>query len=171
MTHRSSPRRLAELALFVACALLLFLVEAALPPLAPIPGIKPGLANIITLVVLYRWSRRDALLVLVVRIVLGALFAGPPLMLLFSLSGGLLAYGLYAFAQPFTPLKRLPFLAMAGACLHNLGQLVVCALVLQTPDVFWYLPPLLVSGLITGCFTGLVAQLLLSHLKKIEKRS
>ena len=143
-TPHSHAARLTQLALLTAVALILFLVEAQIPPLVAIPGVKLGLANIITLVTFYLYGRRDALMVLLVRIFLGSVFSGQMLMMLFSLSGGLFCY----------------------AVCHNIGQILAAILVLGTADVLWYLPALLISGLISGCFTGLVAGAVLTRLPR-----
>lgn len=166
MSPRFQTRRLTQLALLTAVALIIFMIEAQIPPLVAIPGVKLGLANIITLVTLYSFGRRDALLVLLVRIFLGSMFSGQMLTLLFSLSGGLLCYAVCALLYRHMPLRRLWLLSMIGAVCHNIGQLAAAAFVLGTVDVFWYLPVLLLSGLLSGCFTGLVAAAVLTRLDK-----
>lgn len=166
MSPRFQTRRLTQLALLTAVALIIFMIEAQIPPLVAIPGVKLGLANIITLVTLYSFGRRDALLVLLVRIFLGSVFSGQMLTLLFSLSGGLFCYAVCALLYRHMPLRRLWLLSMIGAVCHNIGQLAAAAFVLGTADVFWYLPVLLLSGLISGCFTGLVAGAVLTRLDK-----
>ncbi len=165
-TPHSHATRLTQLALLTAVALILFLVEAQIPPLVAIPGVKLGLANIITLVTFYLYGRRDALMVLLVRIFLGSVFSGQMLMLLFSLSGGLFCYAVCALLYPRIPLKKLWLLSMIGAVCHNIGQILAAILVLGTADVLWYLPALLISGLISGCFTGLVAGAVLTRLPR-----
>ena len=166
MNQRSQTQRLTQLALLTAVALIIFIIEAQIPPLTAIPGVKLGLANIITLVTLYSFGRRDALMVLLVRIFLGSVFSGQMLTLLFSLCGGLLCYTVCAVLYRRIPLQRLWLLSMIGAVCHNIGQLAAAAFVLDTMDVFWYLPLLLLSGLLTGCFTGLVAGAVLMRLSK-----
>ena len=160
-TPHSHATRLTQLALLTAVALILFLVEAQIPPLVAIPGVKLGLANIITLVTFYLYGRRDALMVLVVSI-----FSGQMLMLLFSLSGGLFCYAVCAMLYPRIPLKKLWLLSMIGAVCHNIGQILAAILVLGTADVLWYLPALLISGLISGCFTGLVTSAVIARLPR-----
>lgn len=166
MNQRSQTQRLTQLALLTAVALIIFIIEAQIPPLTAIPGVKLGLANIITLVTLYSFGRRDALMVLLVRIFLGSVFSGQMLTLLFSLCGGLLCYTVCAVLYRRIPLQRLWLLSMIGAVCHNIGQLAAAAFVLDTMDVFWYLPLLLLSGLLTGSFTGLVAGAVLMRLTK-----
>lgn len=166
MSNHSPTQRLTTLALLTTIALILFLVEAQIPPLTTIPGIKMGLANIVTLVTLYWFGTKDALLVLLVRIFLGTLFSGQMLMLLFSLAGGLLCFAVSALLYRHIPLRRLWLLSMIGAVCHNIGQLAMAAFVLGTLDVFWYFPPLLLSGLLTGFFTGWAAYALIARLHR-----
>lgn len=109
---------------------------------------------------------KDALMVLLVRIFLGSVFSGQMLMLLFSLAGGLLCYAVCALLYRHVPLKRLWLLSMIGAVCHNIGQILAAILVLGTVDVLWYLPVLVLSGLVSGCFTGLVASALLARLPR-----
>lgn len=166
----AKTKRLTELALLTAVALILFLVEAQIPSFVAIPGVKLGLANIITLVTFYLYGRRDALMVLLLRIFLGNLFGGQMLMFFFSLAGGLLCYAVCALLYKRLPLSKLCLLSMIGAISHNLGQLCAACLILGTVDVFWYFPILLLSGLITGCFTGLSASVLLTRLHNIAQK-
>ncbi len=158
-------QRLTHLALLTAVALILFVIEAQIPAPVPIPGIKLGLANIITLVALYLYGPRSALAVLLTRILLGSFFAAQMMTLFFSLAGGLLCFAVSALLYRRFSVKTCWILSMIGAIFHNIGQILVAMAVTGTPDVLWYLPPLLVSGLITGCFTGFAARFFLAHLE------
>lgn len=163
-THHTSVQRLTQLALLTALALIIFIIEAQIPPLTAIPGVKMGLANIITLVTLYRFGRRDALMVLLVRVFLGSVFAGQMMTLLYSLAGGLLCYAVTALLYTYIPQRRIWLLSMIGAVCHNIGQILVAIFVTATPEIVWYLPFLFLSGLISGCFTGLAAGYVLKRL-------
>ena len=161
-------RRLALMALLTAIALTIFVVEAQIPAPVPIPGVKLGLANIITLITMRLLGKREAGAVLLVRVLMGAMFAGSPSTLLFSAAGGALAYLLMCLlAERFGPDRLWIVSALAGIA-HNAGQLLACALVVKTPGVFAYAPVLAASGVITGVFTGLAAQYLLKALKKVK---
>ena len=139
-----------------AIALIIFVVEAQLPPLAPVPGIKMGLANIVTLVTLVWYGRREAFLVLVLRIVMGSIFAGQIMSLLYSLAGGIMCFAVMSLA--IRPLKnRLWIVSVLGAIAHNFGQIIVAVLVTSTWQIVMYLPILIFSAVLTGTFTGLVA--------------
>lgn len=116
-----ATKKLTTLSLLSAIALALYAVESALPPIVPIPGIKLGLANIITLVVLWKYSAKDAFFVLLVRILLATLFFGQVISLLYSLSGGLLCLLAMVFVQRLLHGHYLFLASMTGAVFHNLG--------------------------------------------------
>lgn len=163
-----SLRKLTTLALYATLSLAVYAIESAIPPLVPLPGIRLGLANIVTLVLLQRYTAKDAFLVLIVRILLSALLFGQALSLLYSLAGGIPAFAVMYAANRLLQ-KKLPFLTGAlGGLSHNLGQLLAAFAVTATAGVFAYLPYLAVSGILTGLFTGLCAhfakQYLLSRL-------
>lgn len=158
--------RLAQLSLLVAVALGIFIVELNIPPLTAVPGVKLGLANIVTLSVFYLYGRKDACLVFLVRVFLGALASGRMMTLPYSFAGGFLCFLICALLFPWFPLKRLWLLSMIGAVFHNVGQVFVAIWLTGTPEIIWYLPMLLISGVVSGFFTGLCAQHLLLHLKR-----
>ncbi|MDO4280384.1 MAG: Gx transporter family protein [Peptococcaceae bacterium] len=161
---QSRTQKLTRLALLTTIALIIFIVEAQIPPLTAVPGVKMGLANIITLVTLYLYGPKEALSVLLMRIFLGSIFAGQMMVMLFSLAGGLLCFAVSVVLYRFLPLSKLWLLSMIGAVCHNIGQVGMAMLVMQTPEIVWYLPMLLVSGIVSGIFTGLVASYLLRRL-------
>lgn len=162
--------RLTQLSLLTALALVISLLESALPPLTSVPGIKLGLANIVTLSVFYLYRRRDALLVLLARVILASLVAGRMISLPYSLCGGLLCFAVCALLLPLFPLKQLWLLSMIGAVFHNIGQICVAVLLTGTPALFWYLPFLLIAGLLSGFFTGHAAGQLLAHIRRLNGR-
>ena len=150
-------QRLTKLALFTALALILSLVESALPPLAPIPGIKLGLANVVTLILLHIAAPIDALCVLLARILLAGLFAGQAMSLLYSLTGGLFCFLAMWLIKWLLSGRYIVLTSMTGGIFHNVGQILVAYLVTQTTGIFLYFPVLLISGLVAGAFTGLCA--------------
>lgn len=151
-------KKLTVLALFATLSLAIYAVESAIPPLVPIPGFKLGLANIITVILLRNTSAKDAFLVLIARILLSALLFGHALSLLYSLSGGVLSLLLMMLGTKLLQ-KRLFFLTGAlGGLAHNAGQLIVALIVTATPGIVSYLPFLILSGILTGLFTGLCGE-------------
>lgn len=161
-------RKLTLMALLSTIALIIFVIEAQIPAPVPVPGVKLGLANIITLVAMALLGRKEAAAVLFVRIFLGSLFAGSPSTLIYSAAGGFVAYAVMCLLFNSMKGERLWLLSALSAIGHNAGQLGACALILKTPGVYVYAPVLAISGVITGIFTGLAAMYLLRALSKMK---
>jgi heptaprenyl diphosphate synthase len=159
-------RKLLYLALLTAASLILFLVENQIPAPIPVPGVKLGLGNIIILCVLFLYGWREALAVLLLKVVLSALLTGQLSALAYSLSGGLLSLGVMCLLKGLLTQKQLWVGSVVGAMFHNLGQLGAAVAISRTPQLFGYLPVLLLSGMVTGLFTGLAAQAVVSRLRK-----
>ena len=159
-------KKLVFMALLTAIALTVFVIENQIPAPVPIPGVKLGLSNIITLVAMVLLGRREAGIVLLLRILMGAMFAGSPSTLLFSAAGGTLAYLVMCGTVGLFSEKQLWIVSALAAIAHNAGQLLVCALVVKTPGILVYAPILAASGVITGVFTGLAAMFLIRALRR-----
>ena len=139
-------RKLTLAALLTAAGLVVFVIEAQLPPLTAIPGIKPGLSNVFTMLTLFWVS-------------LGCLLTGQTMAFFYSLSGGLLAFFImWALKKPLGE-EKLWVLSAFGAMGHNLGQMAAALFITRTTALLYYLPVLMVSAIVTGIFTGLCAQL------------
>ena len=160
--------RLTRLALLTAIALTIFMAEAQLPTLVPIQGVKLGLANIVTVYAVFALGPGDALLILLSRVFLGAVFSGQMMTLFYSLGGGLLAWLIMCLLRPVFHKEHLWLCSPVAALFHNLGQLLVAAAIMETWAVLAYLPYLALSGVITGLFTGACAQLLIGRLEKLH---
>ena len=160
-------KRLTRLALFTAIALTIFMAEAQLPPLVPIQGVKLGLANIVTVYAVFALGAGDALLILAGRVFLGAVFSGQMMTLLYSAGGGVLAWLAMVLLSRLLTQRQIWLCSPVAAVFHNLGQLLVAAGVMKTWVVMAYLPYLVLSGILTGLFTGLCAQFLLNRLKPL----
>lgn len=158
-----SIKHLVMLALMTAMALTIFVVEAQIPVPVPIYGVKLGLANVITLIVLLRFRVRDAAAVLVLRILLGSMFTGTIVSLVYSLSGGLLCLAGMALLCHILQKQHVWFISIIGAVLHNTGQVAAAMVVMQTVHVMVYFPFLLLTGCITGLFTGVAADCINRH--------
>ena len=161
-----STRQLALCAVLTALALGLSTLENLFPVtlVIPLPGVKLGLANIVTVFALYQLGPLPALCILAARCLLGSLFAGNASALLFSLLGGTLAM------LVMLALSRLPGLSVYGVSIggHNIGQMAAALITLGNTAVLGYLPFLLAVSLFTGALTGFVSALLLraiSHVK------
>ena len=163
-------RKLALMALLTAVSLIVFVIEAQIPPLVPIPGVKLGLANIITLVAMIILGKKEAGAILLVRIIMGSMFAGGVSGFLFSIAGGFLAYLVMCLSAKAFPEKMLWAVSILGALGHNIGQLAVSVWVTGTPSILVYAPALVTSGIVTGAFTGLGAMYLIRALNKLDKK-
>lgn len=142
-------KKLTRNALLTAIALTIFMIEAQIPPLVPIAGVKLGLANIVTVFALFAYGWRDALMILLVRVFLGSIFSGQVMTLLYSLSGGLLCFAVTLLLRRVLTENQIWVASVIGAVFHNIGQIMAAVLVTATPGIIAYLPVLLVSGIIT----------------------
>jgi heptaprenyl diphosphate synthase len=163
---KSKTKKLTELALLTAAALIIFVVELQIPYPFPIPGIKPGFANIITVYAAYHYKAHEVASIAAVRILLGAVFTGNFTALIYSASGAFLCLVGMLLLRRFIDEKHIWISSVFGAILHNTGQMAAALIMLRTPQLLLYYPFLLVSGGLSGAFTGLCAQLITSRLKK-----
>ena len=161
-----SVKRLCRMALLTAIALTIFMVEAQLPALAPVPGMKLGLANIVTVWALFSMGSTDALLILLARVLLGSIFSGQMMTLIYSLSGGLLCFLVSWRMRRHLHARQIWVAGVLGAAAHNIGQLLAATAVMRAGVVWYYCPILMASGIVTGAFTGLAAQLLYARLSR-----
>ncbi len=160
-------KRLTLDALLTAVALTIYVVELQLPHVVPIPGVKLGLANIVTVVAMVLLGPADAAGILFSRIVLGSLFSGNMMAVLYSVSGGLACFvTMLPLKKLLTP-RQIWVMSVLGAAAHNLGQMAAAVLVTGTPALIVYLPVLMVSGIAAGLFTGAAAQFAALRLKKV----
>lgn len=162
-------KKLTTLALLSAIALTIFMVEAQIPALVPIPGVKLGLANIVTVFTVFTLGAKEGAAVLFVRIFLGAVFSGNFGTIFYSAGGGALAI-LTTIGLKFVLGKNQLWIAgCLGAIAHSIGQMIVAVWATGTPSLLIYLPVLIVCSIITGLFTGLCAQLLVNRGKDLWK--
>ena len=155
---------MAFLGVTASLALLLSYVEFLLPPLfAAVPGIKLGLPNVAILFVLYYTGTREAVGVSVIRVLLSALLFGNAMTLAYSLAGAALSFILMATLKRADLLSPLG-VSVAGAVAHNIGQIIVAVLLLDTPQIAYYMIVLTFTGIITGALVGLLGGLLLRRI-------
>ena len=151
-------RRLTQLSVLLTIAIIIFVLELQLPPLTPIPGIKMGLSNIITLVI-------------ILRIVISSIFAGQMTSFLYSIAGGIFSFAVMSLFSLFLKKDKLWVISAFGAIGHNLGQIIVAIILTGTWRIVFYFPLLFISGIISGIFTGIVAQLLIKRLETKYKHN
>ncbi len=162
-------KKLVLLALLDAIALTIFMVEAQIPALVPIPGIKLGLSNIVTVFAVFTVGPWEGAAVLFVRIFLGAVFAGNFSSILYSGAGGLGAIIATMLLRKILNKKQLWVAGCLGAIAHSVGQMAMAIFVTGTPAIAVYLPVMIACSIATGLFTGLCAQVLVDRGGKLWK--
>ena len=162
-------KKLTVMALMLSLALVIFVAESFIPPLVPIPGVKLGLANIITLIAVYILGRKEAFVILTLRIIIASVFSGGMAGFLYSMAGGLVCFAVTALASLRLGENRMWVVSVLGAIGHNAGQLTVACIVIGSAYVMWYAPFLIISAIVTGAFTGVAAQVTTSRLCKIKR--
>lgn len=161
-------KKLTQLALLTAISLSIFLVELQIPNPFPLPAMKLGLANIITIYAIYRYSAKEASLILITRIILGGLFSGNLMAIAYSLSGGILCLLGCLLISRAVPMKFIWLTSICGAILHNIGQIIIAIVLTKTLGIAAYLPLLIISGTVAGFCTGICAKILLMRLAKYQ---
>ena len=161
--------RITRLALLTAIALTIFLAEAQIPALTAVPGVKLGLANIVTVYAMFALGPGDALLVLSARVFLGAVFSGQPMTLIYSAAGGLLSWCVLCLLGRLLTERQIWLASPVAAIFHNIGQLLAAAAVLRSWSVLAWLPYLVIAAVLAGLFTGVAAQVLLRRLERVQK--
>ncbi len=156
-------KKLTLLSLLTAIALTIFMVEAQIPALVPIPGIKLGLSNIVTVFVVFAIGSREAAEVLFARIFLGAVFAGNFSTIFYSAAGGACAIAVTILLKKILTKKQLWVAGTLGAIAHSVGQMAMAIAITSTPGLAAYLPVMICVSILTGSFTGLCAQFLVER--------
>lgn len=164
-----NTRNLTTMALLSAIALTIFMVEAQIPALVPIPGVKLGLSNIVTVYAVYALGAKEGAAILFVRVFLGAVFSGNFGTIFYSAAGGALAIVTTIGLKYILRENQLWVAGCLGAIAHSIGQMAVAVWATGTPSLLIYLPVLIVCSIITGLFTGLCAQLLVKRGKDLWK--
>ena len=168
---RSGPVRktlsasfIARVGLMAALALIFSYVEAIIPYNPGIPGIKLGIANVVTVIALYRFGAKDATAVSVIRVVLAGLLFNGVFGMLYSLAGAALSLlGMTGLKK--TGLFSVTGVSMAAGVLHNLGQLLMAAALIEDLRIFFYFPVLMFSGIAAGILVGIISTLMLKALR------
>ncbi|BDF33844.1 MULTISPECIES: Gx transporter family protein [Extibacter] len=159
--------RVAYFGVFTALALIFSYVETLIPFHIGVPGVKLGLANLIIVIALYKMSLKETYLLSVVRVVLSGFIFGNYFSIIYSLAGGLLSLTVMALLR-----KRGGFsilgISIAGGVCHNIGQLAIAMVVVETFSVIYYIPVLLIAGLATGLLIGIAADGMLKRLVNIN---
>lgn len=160
----SRTKRLATVSVLVSVALVLSFVESRIPAFVAIPGIKVGLANIAVIFALYRLGIHYAAAISVLRILLVSLLFGSALSLLYSAAGALLSFLVMLLMKHLTPASTVAVSVVGGVC-HNIGQILVACIVMETNIIAYYLPFLLLSGTLAGIAVGVCSAMLIKRIR------
>lgn len=165
---KNRTKKIAYLGLMTAVALILSYVESLFPPLiAAVPGIKMGLPNIVIIFILYRFGFKEAAVVSAIRVFTVALLFGNMMSLAYSVAGAALSLILMVLIKRTGKFSAVG-VSVVGGISHNLGQVLMAMLLLETAQIGYYMIVLTVSGTIAGVFIGLAGSAMLKHLKDIK---
>ena len=155
----NKTKKVAFCACLATVAIVFGYIESMISIPFAIPGIKPGFGNIVVLICLYCISKRAAFSVMLIKVLVSNMLFATPVMLIYSLAGGVLSFFVMA------TLKKLDFgilgVSVGGGIFHNLGQLTVAFTLLENINVFYYMPILIVSGVVSALITGVVAKMVI----------
>ena len=157
-------KKLVTLAITVSVAMILSFVESRIPAFIAIPGVKVGLANIAVIFAIYKMGWREAITVSLVRVALVALLFGSVVSLAYSFVGALISLSLMILMRKIGIFTEVA-VSVVGGITHNIGQILVAFLLLETSVVFYYLPFLLISGVIAGIAIGIASALLVKKVR------
>ena len=164
MKKHMTGKQIAQYGLLVALAMVLSYVEALIPFSFAVPGVKLGLANIVVVFALYRLGTAEALGISVIRVLLMTFMFGNAFALFYSLSGAILS-----FAVMLLLLKTGRFsgvgVGIGGGVAHNIGQILCAMVLMETKQIVYYLPVLLISGTLAGIAIGVIAGVLTQRIK------
>ena len=160
-------KKVAFLGMCVALSMILSFVESQIPPLVAVPGVKVGLPNIVMVFMLYKIGAKETAIVSIIRVILVGFLFGTPLSMIYSLVGAALSLiGMIILKKTnlFAPVT----VSVVGGILHNVGQIATACFVMDTAEIAYYLPVLLITGTIAGVLIGLCAAMILKRLEKMK---
>ena len=160
-------KKIAFPGIFISFAMILSYLESLLPPLTAIPGVKIGLANIAVIIVLFRMGLSYAFAVSLIRILLISVLFTNPVSVIYSVTGAVLSLcGMALFKK--TKTFSTVGISVVGGILHNFGQICAAILLVETAELLYYLPVLLISGTLAGIFVGVVSAFMIKRIEKIK---
>ncbi len=163
---KNKAQTIALYGLMVALAFVFSYFESLIPFHFGIPGVKLGLANLVVVVALYIMKPAQAFSIAVIRILLASMTFGNVYSLAYSLCGGILSFAVMYLVKK-TKLSVIGVSMLGGIC-HNIGQIIVAAIIMETINIAYYLPVLLVAGLLTGLLLGVVSKIVIERFEKLK---
>lgn len=158
-------KKVAYLGLLLAVALICSYIESLIPFYFGVPGMKLGLTNVVVIFVMYLIGPVEAITVSVLRVLISGFMFGNVFSILYSLAGALLSFFVMYLMKRFTTLHVIS-VSVAGGVFHNVGQLLVALCIVSNYNVFYYLPILLIAGVVTGLLIGIISQEVILRLKR-----
>ena len=168
MNSKKTGTWVATYGMLIGLAFIFSYVEAIIPIPIPVPGVKLGLANLVTIVALYIMGIREACTLSLIRILLTGLTFGNPAGMIYSFAGGALSLLVMTGARKLK-LFSVTGVSVLGGVFHNLGQILAAAAVVENARLLYYLPVLVLSGTIAGALIGLLAAVLVRRLEKLNR--
>lgn len=165
---RNRLKKLTYCALLAATATIVFVIEAQIPPLTAIPGIKLGLSNVFSLVAIFLFDPLSGVCISIVRILLGGFLTGQVSAMMYSFAGAIPSIIFCILIYKKFVNKHFWPISCIAAVIHNTGQLALAILVTGTKELAAYYPLLIISGIVTGAFTGICSELAEKRLKKLN---
>ncbi len=165
--QKTKSSKLVLTALMSGLALGIYALESLIPPIVPLPGVKLGLANAVSLVCLYILGVKETLAIIAVRVVISSLLFANPIAMLFSLCGALLSFFVMLILKRLMSEVNIWAISIFAALAHNMGQLLMAVIITGQIEIMYYFFILTLSAIICGAFTGVLAGASVSRLKKI----
>lgn len=163
---RWSTRKIAYMGMFIAVAMVFSYVESLIPVNIAVPGVKLGLANLVTIVVMFKMDVRSAWVISLIRVVLSALLFGNLSIMVYSLTGAVLSLLVMTLCMKLKIFGLLGT-SILGAVSHNAGQIIMAAILMKSGNIMLYIPVLCISGTIAGICIGLAGAVLVRNLPKL----
>lgn len=157
-------KKIANMAMLVVLAMIFSYVESLIPINFGVPGMKLGIANLVTVTGIYFLALLEILLVVVMRVLLIGFMFGNGMSIIYSLAGGILSVLVMTLLKKAKGFSEVG-VSIAGGIAHNIGQLIVAAIVVENMKLVYYLPALLIAGTITGCLIGMLSKKMLPVVK------
>ncbi len=168
MKKKTNLKKLTTLGILASLAMVLSFVETLLPPIyAAVPGIKIGLANIVNVFLLYKFSVKDTAVVTLIRVLTVSMLFGNMMTLAYSLAGAVLSITIMALLKK-TNLFSTVGVSIAGGVSHNLGQIIVAIFITSTLEIGYYMIFLCISGILSGMLIGIIGALVLKYSKNFK---
>lgn len=162
--YKSNNRIVALTGVFIALALVLSYLESLIPVFAAVPGIKLGIANIVTMLAMYKLGVKPAIVISVGRIVLSGILFGNLYVIIYSLAGGVLSICVMIILKKIR-LFSVVGVSVAGAVAHNAGQIIVAVFLMENVNILYYLPVLIISGVIAGTMVGILTVYIIKNIR------